>query len=115
MNIDKFGHHVHKRLRFSEYIDTLNDTLVRTESGDFDLKLSKLKGLISPEESDEAVNKAYLDKELQDLRDEMKNILSNVKTYLSNLEKLTSERLISMFYSKSEIDHIIKTKIAKNE
>lgn len=55
MKIDKFGHHVHKRLRLVEYINTLNDTLVKTDKGHYDLKLSKLKGLTSPNEADEAV------------------------------------------------------------
>lgn len=109
MNIDKFGNHVHKRLRLSEYIDTLDNTLVKSETGDYDLKSSKLKGVSSPENDDEAVNKAYVDEAVQQLRHEMKKNNSEVKIYLNNLEKLTSERLSTLFYSKSEIDNLIES------
>lgn len=111
MNIDKFGHHVHKRLRLLEFVDTLNDTLVKSDAGHYDLKLSKLKGLSPPNEDDEAVNKAYVDKIEQDLRNEFKKIQSDVKLYLQNLEKLTSDRLLKNIYSKAEVDTLIKLKL----
>lgn len=116
MNIDKFGHHVHRRSRLSEFIlvDTDN-TLVKSETGDYDLKSSKLKGLVSPDEEDEAVNKAYLDKIVEELRNEMKNIHTHVKLYLNNLEKANNTRLSSMFYSKTQIDQLIRAKLNKNE
>lgn len=114
MNIDKFGHHVHKRLRLAEYIDTFSDTLVKSDTGHFDLKSSKLKGLTAPEEDDEAVNKAYLDKTVQEIRDEIKKVSLDVKKYLNNLEKVTSNRLGNLYYTKTEIDQLIKPK-NKNE
>lgn len=115
MNIDKFGHHVHKRLRLSEYINTLDDSLIKNESGDFDLRSSKLKGLSAPDKDDEAVNKAYMDKAIQELRNEIKNVNTRVQLYLRNLETITTNRLISMFYSKAEIDSMIQVKSNKNE
>lgn len=115
MNIDKFGHHIHKRLRLSEYIDTINDTLKKCETGEYDLKSSKLKGLSSPDKDDEAVNKAYLDKTVQDLRNEINKVNSRVKIYIQNLESATSNRLSTMFYSKTEIDRMIQAKSNKNE
>lgn len=110
MNIDKFGHHVHKRLRLSEHIDIYNDTLQKSETGEYDLKSSKLKGLSSPDKDDEAVNKAYLDKTVQELRNEISQVNSRVLIYLKNLESARTDRLSSMFYSKIEIDRMIQAK-----
>lgn len=113
MNIDKFGHHVHKRLRLSEFIDTLNDTLVKTDAGHYDLKTSKLKGLSSPNEDDEAVNKAYVDNLIQELKKEIIKVNNNTNIYLKNLASATSNRLSQSFYSKEEIDNIIELKLNK--
>lgn len=110
MNIDKFGHHVHKRLRLAEYIDTFSDTLVKSDTGHYDLKSSKLKGLTAPEEDDEAVNKAYLDKTIQEIRDEIKKVSLDVKKYLNSLEKATSNRFSNLYYTKTEIDFLINQK-----
>lgn len=115
MNIDKFGHHVHKRLRLSEFTDILTNTLIRTDAGDFDLKSSRLKGLQSPEKDDEAVNKEYVDKCVQELKNEMKTIQSNIKKYLNNLEKLTTNNLSTLYYTKKDIDLMIAAKPSKNE
>lgn len=115
MNLDKFGHHVHKRQRLSEYLETFNDTIIKSDTGQYDLKSSKLKGLLSPSEDDEAVNKAYVDKIVEELRNEIKTLNSNVKQYLKSLEIATSDRLNKTFYSKTEIDRLIKTKTNNNE
>lgn len=114
MNIDKFGHHVHKRLRLSDYIDTLNDTLLKTDAGHYDLKTSKLKGISSPTEDDEAVNKAYVDNRFQELKKEIKKVNDNLKIYLKNLENATSNHLSKSFYLKEEIDNLIELKLNKH-
>lgn len=59
MNIDKFGHHVHKRLRVPESQD-LNKWF-QYVNGEFDLHLTRLKGIKSPTTADDAVNKEYVD------------------------------------------------------
>lgn len=115
MNIDKFGHHVHKRLRLPEFTEILSDTLVRSDAGDFDLKSSRLKGLKIPEKGDEAVNKEYVDTCVQNLQNEMKIIQSNVKKYLNNLERLTTTNLSTLYYTKKEIDLMVAPKPAKHE
>lgn len=99
MNIDKFGHHIHKRLRLPEFINT--------DTGDFDLKLSRLKGLQFPENDDEAVNKGYVDKSAEELRLELKKIHNDIKKDLQNLEKLTSEKLRTLYYTKVDINRIL--------
>lgn len=115
MNIDKFGHHVHKRLRLSEFSEILSDTLVRSDTGEFDLKSSKLKGVQIPEKDDEAVNKEYVDKSVQALKNEMMKIQSNVRNFLHSLEKITTTNLSKMYYTKQEIDNMIAAKSVQNE
>lgn len=111
MNIDKFGHHVHKRLRVSSYFDTLNDALVRTEKG-FDLKLTSLHGLPSPKSDDEAANKLYVDRTLGELYSQ-KDFEENVKKHINSCLKLFKqqlyESLTASYYSKPEIDNIVNT------
>lgn len=61
MNIDKFGHHVHKRLRRSEIFDNDN-VLSKSENGEFNLRLVRLRGIKSPSSADDAANKEYVDR-----------------------------------------------------
>lgn len=114
MNIDKFGHHVHKRLRLSEFIDNINETLVKADTGHYDLKSSKLKGLPSPNEDDEAVNKAYVDNIAQELRKEIEKVDNNLKLYLKNLERASEVHLTKLYYQKEEIDSLIELKLNKH-
>ena len=59
MNVDKFGHHVHKRLRYVPYVQ--QKVLVESDIGEFDLNLKRLKGVRTPVSADEVVNKEYVD------------------------------------------------------
>lgn len=59
MNVDKFGHHVHKRLRKS--ITSDSEKILKTENGEFDLHSTRLKGVKLPLASDDVVNKEYVD------------------------------------------------------
>lgn len=101
MNIDKFGHHVHKRLRHLEHID-----------GDINLQFSRLKGLRPPETEDEAANKIYVDqitKSLctkQELNTEIKKLLFEIDSILAQFHQ--------QFYTKLEINSILN-KVSKNE
>lgn len=61
MNVDKFGHYIHKRMRLSELFEFNENALLKSENGDFDLKTSRLRGIRSPVEADDAVNKDYVD------------------------------------------------------
>lgn len=80
MNVDKFGHHVHKRLRMSELFD-FDIILKKTETGDIDLKSNHLRGLPLPESGDHAVNKEYVDNLIDKLN---KTIESNKGVKLEN-------------------------------
>lgn len=107
MNIDKFGHHVHKRLRLSDLLDFTEDAFIRKKNGHFDLKSSRLKGVQTPQESNDAVNKDYVDKIIKPLctKEEVKLILDQVMK--------EAQRVINLFikdvYTKSEVDSKIRS------
>lgn len=61
MNIDKFGHHIHKNLRFSELLNFRENCLVKKNNGEYNLYFHRLKGVKSPQDADEVVNLEYLD------------------------------------------------------
>lgn len=61
MNIDKFGHHVHKRVRSIEPSYLFDKTLVEASNTETGLKLHSLKILQTPNSNDDAINKKYLD------------------------------------------------------
>lgn len=90
MSIDKFGHHVHKRMRIS--VDGYGSNL-------------PLKVFKSPEASDDAVNKMYVDKiteslvTKQDLSAEVRNIKKELDSLLLKIRQ--------KYYLKSEIRHLL--------
>lgn len=94
MNIDKFGHHVHKRLRLDQILglhsNVSDGALVKSSTGEFNLKSSTLKGLKSPVAPDEAVNKAYVDTLSRKFvsKEEIKTELKNIRAELYDYTKL---------------------------
>lgn len=82
MNIDKFGHHVHKRLRLTELLDINENSLVKLENGSFDLQSSRLCRVGEPLESTDAVNKNYVDNRLSNLcsKQEVTILMESIKT-----------------------------------
>lgn len=103
MNIDKFGHHVHKRLlQAQNSLNILDNTLHKSESGEFDLRLARLKGVALPISSDDAVNKQYVDITLQkfytkteidaELKNIKNNILALVNQFQPKLQTTTEEK-----------------------
>lgn len=49
----------------SGYFEVLNDALVKSDTGDYDLKRARLRGLLSPIFQDEEVSKQYIDTKLK--------------------------------------------------
>lgn len=111
MNIDKFGHHVHKRMRVMDMTDkiSIDKLLARNDNGDFDVKQSRLKGLKLPEGADEAVTKEYVDENYkiccrqQDFLTEIKYI----KTELQLLKTQLRSMCTTVEVGKLIRDHII--------
>lgn len=95
MNIDKFGHHVHKRLRQSGNIE-----------GDIDLRHARLKGLKLPRSSDEATNKAYVDQLIKsipsrlEIYDDLRKIQNQVDSLVVKINK--------NYYTKEEITNLLR-------
>lgn len=103
MNIDKFGHHVHKRLRSSEIPDLKYKALLKTDEGYFDLKSLQLKGVAKPLSPDDAVNKQYVDQYMQNIYDKT-YIDSLFDTINNQIHQLVTQLKLN-FYTKKEIDN----------
>lgn len=105
MNIDKFGHHIHKRMRFSELLDFTDKALLKSETGEYDLKLLRLKGVKTPLAADDVVNKEYVDKIIHDFynknKKENQNMVNSLKSEILKLldqyelKSITSARKIN--------------------
>ncbi|KAG7294967.1 hypothetical protein JYU34_015123 [Plutella xylostella] len=111
MNIDKFGHHVHKRLRAMDSFEfTLsNKVLVQNESGDYDLRQSRLKGLQLAVAADEAVNKEYVDQnnKLFCKKHNCLTELKSIKAQIQQLQKQLGDKCSSTDVSNMIKDHIV--------
>lgn len=105
MNIDKFGHHVHKRLRVSEVCEFKNKALLRSDNGDFDLQSSRLKGVVNPSSPDDVVNKQYVDELVQNIYDK-KHLDSIFEIINSQISQLFNQLRIN-FYTKKELEGIL--------
>lgn len=108
MNIDKFGHHVHKRLRLSEVTDFMDNTLRKTENGNFDLKLTRLTGVKLPSTANDAANKEYVDNVVK-LCCSKDDVLAHIKSIKADINKVLSH-FIKEYYTKTEVDKIVKAK-----
>lgn len=97
MNIDKFGHHIHKRLRLSDLFDYSENSLRKTKNGEYNLYFTKLKGVRAPVEGDEVVNKEYLDHRIDEIyrkydinlimENFRKEIFTEIESLISNLKR----------------------------
>nr|DAC81442.1 TPA_asm: tail fiber [Spodoptera moth adintovirus 1] len=120
MNVDKFGHFIHKRLRISDLFEFNDNALLKSESGDFDLKASRLRGVRSPVDGDDAVNKDYVDRlsantihELNKLIGALRSQLTldaqkTVQTTLKTKIPEALNHLEDKFYTKADIDKLLK-------
>lgn len=118
MNIDKFGHHVHKRLRLSDYLDVFTDALIKSDSGIYDLRQTRLQGLPSPVSEDEAVNKQYVDSVLKQYftkKDLDLKVKVAVDNYLKLFKEKLNEALTQSYYSKPEIDRMFNNLLPINK
>lgn len=113
MNVDKFGHHVHKRLRVSDYIGALNDTLNKAETGYYDLKQTRLRGLPVPVSEDEAVNKEFVDFALKKYYTKTEvdiKVKAAVDSYIKQFKDRLFEAISKSYYTRSEIDNLLSRK-----
>lgn len=120
MNVDKFGHHIHKRMRFSELLEFNENALLKSESGHFDLKKSRLKGIRSPVETDDAVNKDYVDRLCGHTMNELNKVTGLLRaqiikdaqiTVQATLKAKIPEVLVQLedkFYNKEEVQQLLK-------
>lgn len=107
-------------MRLSELINFNDNALLKSESGDFDLKSSRLTGIKTPLEADDAVNKDYVDRMSADTIKEFNKLIASLraqiildaqKTVQSTLKAKEPEVLIHLeekFYTKADIDKLLK-------
>ena len=107
MNVDKFGHHVHKRLRLAEVFNISDNVLLRSENGDYDFKTSRLKGVKTPTSTDDAVNKQYIDELIKGCYDK-KEIDTKLKSIKSQIDLLTKQ-CDNKFCTKADLNNLIKS------
>lgn len=90
MNVDKFGHHVHKRSRISDLLDL--SSIVRFENNIVDLHSATLTGLSPPSNSTDAVNKQYVDSTFC-CKSEIKNEVKTIRNEIMDEIKINIARL----------------------
>lgn len=120
MNVDKFGHHIHKRMRFSELLEFNENALLKSESGDFDLKKSRLRGVRSPVDTDDAVNKDYVDQLCDQKIKEQNRMIGLLRAQIikdaqikvqATLKEKIPEVLVQLedkFYNKAEVQKLLE-------
>lgn len=110
--MDKFGHHIHKQLRSLDFLDFYSRILLKTDKGDFDLHSTKLTGITSPLNAEDAVNKDYVDKIVQSFvnKQDVHIALELMKKEITS----TVDKLKAEYYTKDEVNGFLKS-ILKNE
>lgn len=112
MNIDKFGHHVHKRLRLTDLFDFTDHPLTLKKYENDELNSSILKNVQTPKDSNDAVNKEYIDTITKNLcnKEEVNFILNE---FMKEVQRVL-DRFIKDVYTKFEVDNIISS-LSKDE
>lgn len=110
MNIDKFGHHVHKRMRVLDPVEftPLAKALYQNEVGDYDLKQRRLKGLKLAVDGDEAVSKEYLNLN-NSLYCKKEDFLAEIRSIKTEINLLNSQ--LNHKCSKVDVGNMIKDHI----
>lgn len=105
MNVDKFGHHVHKRLQISKLFDFTDNCLSKKENGVYDLQKSRLTGVKLPVSPNDVASKEYVDNKTahciskEEMSTIMESIKTDIQTYFAQLEK--------KFCTKEYVDKLI--------
>lgn len=105
MNIDKFGHHIHKRMRFSELFSFTDNSLMKI-GGEYDLKHTRLKGVKLPTTSDDAANKEYVDNagRIFYRKDDTLALVEAIKPEIAKF----LHHSLKDYYTKSEVNKIVQ-------
>lgn len=88
--MDKFGHHINKPLRLSDFLETSDNLLI---PGVIDDQLKRLSGVLTPLKANDAVNKEYVDKQFESFasKQEVTELLDTLKLeiqkYIQQLRK----------------------------
>lgn len=95
MNVDKFGHHVHKRLRLENSLFWPSNVLTKSVEGEYNLQSSRLKGVKLPVSPDDAVNKEYVDQINKVIQTNLANLKLALKREVSRINEIEG-KLVSI-------------------
>lgn len=109
MNVDKFGHHVHKRLRLDNSLFLPSNALTKSAEGEYNLQLTRLKGVKLPLSPDDAVNKQYIDQINKSIQTNLANIILTQKRNESRINQIEG-KLISI----KEVQKLIEENLSKS-
>lgn len=106
MNIDKFGHHVHKRLRISN--PNKMDNVLKLIDEEYNLNKIRLTGLRMPTSSEDAVSKEYMDNSIKDYytRAQIDLKLDKIKT---EMFQFMVNYLKEKYYMKYDVNSLINS------
>lgn len=109
MNVDKFGHHVHKRQRISNSSFLDDRALTKSEEGDFNLHSSRLKGTRLPVSPDEVANKQYVDHINTVIQSNLSNIILTLKRNDSRIKEIEEKLILKEDLQKIITDFLSKS------
>lgn len=95
MNIDKFGHHIHKRMRLTDILNVSENSIIKSDNGEFDLQKNRIRGVIDPVDADHVSNKRYIDNKVKDLcnKKDIQKFLDSTKQEIMNETQNSIEHL----------------------
>ena len=93
MNVDKFGHHVHKRQRLNEVV-RIECPLKRIDGDNLSVENKRLQNLKDPQELNDAVTKNYTDKAISDywVNHIKQKYFADLYMHLDKLERKINDR-----------------------
>lgn len=109
MNVDKFGHHVHKRQRITNCSFLVDQALTKSEEGDFNLHSSRLKGTRLPVSPDEVANKQYVDHINTAIQSNLANIILTLKRNESRIREIEEKLILKEDLQKIITDFLSKS------
>lgn len=112
MNVDKFGHHIHKRMRLSEVFDLTDKTILKSPDGHFNLQNNRLRGVTAPIDADDVANKGYVDQVINKLasKTEVEVFVSKVKQVIMKMVENKMEDLFTK--TIAHVDQSVKNAYA---
>lgn len=106
MNIDKFGHHIHKRSRLSELFNATENFLIKNKNDEYHLHFSRLRGVREPKDADEVINLEYFNHRMAAFycKQDIDNLMDNTrKKIMTEIDGLITNLKTEVFSNSSQL------------